>query len=68
MKRNLSNWIMKVAAAVLLGLVRAEKRVYFLTGYEGRALRAYWNRSGARLQKALNKEHGTRIESGYITK
>lgn len=54
------------AVAGLRGLIRAEKAVFFRTGCRGRVLRWYWNESGARLQKALNREHGTAYKYGYI--
>ncbi|MBQ6097941.1 MAG: hypothetical protein IJK99_09360 [Bacteroidales bacterium] len=57
-----------LAGVMFCALVWAEKRVFWATGYKGRALAAAWERSGRRLQKALNREHGTRIEYGYITK
>ncbi|MGM9736943.1 MAG: hypothetical protein ACI3ZT_00855 [Candidatus Cryptobacteroides sp.] len=54
------------AVSMLRVLIRAEKTVFFRTGRRGRALRWYWNESGTRLQKALNREHGTAYEYGYI--
>ncbi|MBR1698500.1 MAG: hypothetical protein IJ714_01780 [Bacteroidales bacterium] len=48
-------------------LIRAEKAVFFRTGIKGRALRWFWEEKGRRLQKALNREHGTAYKYGYIS-
>ena len=60
--------IMKVLAAGLVALIWVEKRVFWATGRQGRALRQLWDRQGDRLQKALNREHGTAIKYGYIAR
>lgn len=60
--------IMKVLAAGLVALIWVEKRVFWATGRQGRALAAMWRRQGERIQKGLNREHGTAIVYGYITK
>ena len=57
---------MNLTTATFKAVLRAEKALYFRTGLKGRILRSFWEYKGARLQKALNREHGTRIEYGYI--
>ena len=53
--------------AAFSALIWAEKRVFFRTGIRGRALRWFWEEQGRRLQKALNREHGTAYKYGYIS-
>lgn len=64
--RTLSNWTMNGAATALKAVIWAEKAVFFRTGVRGQVLRWYCNESGRRLQKALNKQHGTNVEYGYF--
>ena len=66
--RAISDGITKVLAACVVALIWAEKRVFWATGWEGRALRQLWDRQGDRLQKSLNREHGTAIKYGYIAR
>ena len=66
--RAISDGITKALAACVVGLIWAEKRVFWATGWEGRALRQLWASQGDRLQKALNREHGTAIKYGYIAR
>ncbi len=63
-----ASWTMAALAAGLKALIWAEKRVFWATGRRGAVLRWYWNESGRRLQKALNREHGTAIIYGTIAK
>lgn len=64
--RAIGNGLGYLAGLVFCGLVWAEKRVFWATGYKGRALAAAWNRTGRRIQRALNLQNGTAIEYGYI--
>ena len=51
---------------VFEAVIWAEKAVYFRTGLRGWVLRSFWKFEGRRLQKALNKQHGTAIRYGDI--
>lgn len=55
------------AVAGFRALIWTEKAVFFRTGRRGRALRWFWEEEGRRLQKALNREHGTAYKYGYIS-
>lgn len=53
---------------IVAGIIWIEKRIFWMTGRRGWVLSWYWRRQGDRLQRALNREHGTEIKYGYIAK
>lgn len=58
--------IYKILAIPCNAWLRLERRFHLSTGILPPALRKNRERHGKRLQRALNWEHGTRIEYGWI--
>ncbi len=57
---------MNGAATALKAAIWVEKWLFFLSGVKLPILRSYWRYTGRRLQKALNKQHGTNVDYGYF--
>lgn len=53
-------------SAYIIASFKVERAIFRRTGVILPMLRKVWNQHGTRLQKALNEQHGTQIEYGYI--
>ena len=56
----------KVALILATALLRAEKEIFFRTGYKGNFLRGYWVYTGRKIQEELNNQNGTAYTYGSI--
>ena len=59
-------WAMSCTTLAFEAVLRVEKAVFFRTGLRGRILRSFWEYQGERMQKALNRQHGTAYKYGDI--
>lgn len=56
----------RLTLVVAAWILKAEKEIFFCSGYVGLFLRGYWEHTGRTIQKELNDQNGTTYTYGHI--